>query len=245
MSETKMEQKARQYLLQDKDRNINVLAALQDGLGRVVAAEDRGCLCCVDECIWQIAADDEKTALGFYAQVPAGATMLEVQNTAQIDLLARHFQPRCIETYYNAWYDGDHIDVPDIGAEVRTLGPENAMELARHYHLPGPSAGHLEETAAYLAERMKTGTVFAVYLEGRLAGFAGTHQEGSMGMLTVLPEYRRRGLGLYLEQLSIARSLERGWLPFGQIAHSNEASLALQRSAGMILSERQVCWMDR
>lgn len=245
MAETKMEEVARRYLGKDRDRNINMLAALQDGLAQVVAAEDKGCLCCVDESIWQIAADDEETALRFYAQVPQNATMLEVQDTAQIDLLAQHFQPRCIETYYNAWYDGDHIDVPDIGAEVRTLGPEYAMELARHYYLPGPSAGQVEETAVYLSERMETGTVFGVYLEGELAGFAGTHQEGSMGMLTVLPEYRRRGLGLYLEKLSIARALERGWLPFGQIAHGNEASLALQRSAGMILSERQVCWMDR
>ena len=87
--------------------------------------------------------------------------------------------------------------------------------------------------------------LYGAFLDGKLAGFVGTHDEGSIGALTVVPEFRRRGLGTYLECLAIRKALERGDLPFGQVAPGNGASLALQRSLGMTISREMVCWMDR
>ena len=53
------------YLRRKTDQNINLLAALQGGLAKVVAAEARGCLLCTAGKVWQIAAEDTKTALRF------------------------------------------------------------------------------------------------------------------------------------------------------------------------------------
>ncbi len=241
----KNQEMAQRYLRRKTDRNINLLAALHDGIAEVVAAEEKGCLLCTGRGTWQIAAEDEETALRFYEQVPADTTMLEVQDISQIDVLAARFQPRCVERYYNAWYAQPSVELEDNGAEVRCLTAEDAEPLARYYHLPGPSAGDLKETADYLCARAETGTLYGAYFDGRLAGFVGTHDEGSIGILTVLPEFRRRGLGTYLERLAIQKALERGDLPFGQIAAGNEASLALQRSLGMTIAEELVCWMDK
>ena len=240
-----LRERAQTYLRQKTDQNINLLAALHDGIARVVVAEEKGCLLCTGGDIWQIAAADTETALRFYEQIPADTTMLEVQEVSQVEAIAERFQPRCIEIYHNAWYAEKTIALPDIGVQVRTMTAEDADELARYYHLPGPNAGDLTETANYLRDRASTGTLFGAYLDGKLAGFVGTHDEGSLGVLTVVPEYRRRGLGTYLEQLAISKALERGDLPFGQIAKGNEASLALQRSMGLINSEDMVCWMDK
>ena len=246
MTAMEREAAARRYLLRRKDRNINMLAALQDGLARVAAAEEDGCLLQVAGEIWQLAAENERAALRLYAQLPADVTMLEVQAADQAAALAQRFRPACVEFYRNAWFDGPAAELPPLqGAEVRDLGPEQAGELARYYALPGAAAEALGETEAYLAGRMAVGAVFGLYLSGRLAGFAGHHQEGSIGMLTVLPEYRRQGLGAYLERCAILRILARGWLPFGQVAPDNAASLALQRALGMRVSEETVCWMKR
>ena len=240
-----LREKAQAYLRRKTDQNINLLAALHDGIARVVLAEEKGCLLCTGGNIWQIAAADTETALRFYERIPADTTMLEVQEVSQVETIAAHFQPRCIELYYNAWYAQDSVALPDNGAQVRRLTADDAESLAQYYHLPGPDAGKLEETAAYLRDRASSETLYGAYFDGKLAGFVGTHEEGSIGVLTVLPEFRRRGLGTYLERLAIQKALERGDLPFGQIAQGNEASLALQRSLGMTIAREMVCWMDK
>ena len=167
--------RAQCYLRQKTDQNINLLAALQDGIARVILAEERGCLLCTGGEIWQIAAADAETALRFLDRVPAGTAMLEVQEISQADAVAERFQPRCIEFYHNAWYAGGDIQLPEIGAEARLLTAEDAPVLARYYHLPGADAGKPEETEAYLRSRSGAGTLYGAFLYGNLAGFVGTH----------------------------------------------------------------------
>ena len=236
---------AREYLYHKPNQNINMLASLQAGISEVVIAEEKGCLFCTNQTIWQLAADDEQTALRMYDRIPEGVTMLEVQEAAQFDLIAERFQPRCAETYHNAWYAKERLELPEVGAKMRVMTEADADTLAKYYHLPGPSAGKFEETRAYILERIPSGTVVGAFLDDRLAGFIGTHDEGSIGMLTVVPEFRRRGLATYLEQLAIVRALELGHIPFGQIAKDNHASIALQKSLGMTISDELVCWMDK
>lgn len=51
------------------------------------------------------------------------------------------------------------------------------------------------------------------FLDGVLAGFIGIHEEGSIGMLEVLPAYRRRSLGYALEAGAIRPRTEGGRYP--------------------------------
>ena len=78
---------------------------------------------------------------------------------------------------------------------------------------------------------------------GSLAGFMGEHLEGSMGLLYVFPEFRRRGYATELENAVIAKTLREGYIPFGQIEKNNSASMALQRKLGLAVSDRMICWM--
>lgn len=78
-----------------------------------------------------------------------------------------------------------------------------------------------------------------------LAGFIGEHLEGSMGMLYVFPEFRGKGYGTELERKYIADTMERGFIPFGQVEKNNVISLALQKKLGMTQSENLICWMWR
>lgn len=60
---------------------------------------------------------------------------------------------------------------------------------------------------------MEAGQLWGLFEDGQLAAFIGVHHEGSMGILEVLPEYRRRGLAMALEGWLIRWHLERGWTP--------------------------------
>jgi ribosomal protein S18 acetylase RimI-like enzyme len=86
------------------------------------------------------------------------------------------------------------------------------------------------------------GNLFCGYTKGCLAGFIGQHLEGNMGLLHVLPEFRRRGYAEELEAFMINRITGQGRVPFAHILHDNTPSLALQRKLGLNLSEGFVYW---
>ena len=80
------------------------------------------------------------------------------------------------------------------------------------------------------------------YSDGKLVGFAGLHSEGSMGLLTVLPEYRRRGFAQQIYSALINNQLRKGRIPYAQIYTDNENSLNLQKKLGFVLSEDTIAW---
>jgi tRNA (guanine37-N1)-methyltransferase len=95
----------------------------------------------------------------------------------------------------------------------------------------------------YLLERLRAG-MLGVYVEDGLAGFIGTHTEGTIGLLEILPAYRRRGLAFALEGAMMRRQQALGRVPYAQIKEGNEASLQLHRKLGMeITPEASVLWL--
>lgn len=142
-----------------------------------------------------------------------------------------HGSERCTQWVY------DSAEPPAMPAcEIRPLEMHDAAQAAAHY-------GLLDDAGPYLQARIAAGRMWGVFDGGALAGFIGTHDGGSMGMLEVLPQFRRRGYGLALEQFLIAWHLARGWTPFGHVIDGNEASLRLQKKAGMACAELPTIWL--
>ena len=107
-------------------------------------------------------------------------------------------------------------------------------EKMEHYQMLSP---------AELAEVVRRKSILLGYDRGQLVGFIGEHLEGSMGLLYVFPEYRRKGYGTALQKAFIAKTMERGWTPFGQVEKSNLNSLKLQEKIGMTCSDDLIVWM--
>ena len=76
-----------------------------------------------------------------------------------------------------------------------------------------------------------------------LAGFIGAPDGGSLGMLEVLPPYRRRGYGLVLLLAAVGMAVREGRCAYGQVAEYNAASLALQQKAGMTICPEKIYWL--
>ena len=119
---------------------------------------------------------------------------------------------------------------------VRPATERDLPLLLQHYHLL------IEDD---LQKVVRRGSVILGYEGDRLIGFAGEHLEGSMGLLYVLPEYRRRGFGTALETHLIARTLAQGLIPFGHVVKGNDASVRLQEKLGMTRSDKLFVWMWR
>ena len=185
----------------------------------------------------------------------SGAYMLACTDPAVgLPLLDRHIGPDCgllmvsdhalglaayqrfgfsekLECYQFAYYGEKPAEG---GIAVRTADAGDLAMLLENYHMISP--GELER----IVER---GSVLLGYDAGRPVGFIGEHLEGSMGLLYVFPEYRRRGFGEALQKQMIRRTMEKGFIPFGQVEKRNPASLSLQEKLGMTRSDNLIVWM--
>ena len=137
-----------------------------------------------------------------------------------------------LECYQFAYYG--EKPMTDLRLSVRTADERDLPMLAENYHMIG-----LEE----LSQVVRRKSIMLGYDQEHLVGFIGEHLEGSMGILYVFPEYRRRGFGTALERCLIARTLEKGLIPFGQVEKDNRNSLRLQEKLGMTCSDDLIVWM--
>lgn len=235
MTVEQMEQ-ARAWLERDRVLHANMLEVLRRGSADALVAEEGGVLLHDTGCgAWMLAAEPE-AAPAFLDRVPAGCGLFVGHDMAYFELAqARLGLPEQEVCWSAAYLDRVPLSVPDFGGELRLLDRSWAPWLAAHY-------SHDFGGAAYM-ERAADRGIIGAFVEGRSAGFVGFHDEGSIGMLEVLPAYRRRGLGEVLQRAAIDLALGRGQLPFGQIIDGNDASLALQRKLGMAVSRTTLFWL--
>ena len=64
-------------------------------------------------------------------------------------------------------------------------------------------------------------------------------------VMNVFPEYRCRGLGSALQMHYIVKTMENGYVPFGQVEKGNQESLNLQQKIAMTRSNNLIVWMWR
>ena len=98
-------------------------------------------------------------------------------------------------------------------------------------------------SAEELATIVERKSILLGYHKDELVGFIGEHLEGSMGLLQVFPEYRRNGYAEELEKAYIKHTMEKGYVPFGQVVKDNVASLELQKKLEFEKSENLIMWM--
>lgn len=142
-----------------------------------------------------------------------------------------------LECRQAVWIHKEPLPEAVSPAEIRLVGEDFLPFLMRHYTHADING---EE---YLWERLGAGGFFAAFVGGEPAGFIGMHEEGSMGMLEVLPEYRRKGIAAALETFQANRILARGGVPFAQIELDNKVSFALHRRLGFSISEESLFWL--
>lgn len=178
------------------------------------------------------------------AQTPEGAEAC-FQKIQQCELLVGHelwYQEQAAERFdlseaqlcWQAVWTNP-APPPEPKTQLKLLDSALAPWVYEHYSHP---FGGVE----YMEGAIQRGMLGA-YLDGELAGFVGFHDEGSIGMLEVLPQFQRRGVGLDLLHGAVRLALQQGAIPFGQVFTNNTASLALQKKAGLAVSDDVLFWL--
>ncbi len=213
----------------------DLLAMRQRRLAEAVYEGTEGCV------LWQDGA--------LYSDITDGKRLCEILDTLslpRIEVCAVKSRSAADAMKARSGFTGDNPcsqwvytlpTAPQTGSfDIRILRQEDVPLAAAHYHM-------IDDPADYFRACIEREWIWGLYDEGQLAGFIGLHPEGSMGMLEILPQYRRRGYGYALEAHLIAVHLQRGWTPYCHVVDGNEASLALQRKLGLVKADLPAIWV--
>ncbi len=130
----------------------------------------------------------------------------------------------------------EHITFPEApGSPLGPLSLDDAEYIYEH------SLYQKVTRADYIRERIQAGPSACVRESGKLAAWLMTQDDGSIGVLHVLDEYRGRGYAYDLTVYLIARLREQGRLPFVQVEDTNTKSMNLALKLGF-RKDRRIRW---
>ena len=215
------------YLNQDYYQNYPLIQALERGF-EVVREDESGVLLTDDYPTYALLSTTEP--LKFLNLIPKPEVMFVVGEKAG-SLAQSHFGFDNAMSCHQYYYPFQTIE-SDLVLEQATL--DDLAFIAQHYTLANEDE---------LRETIDAGHLWVMRDMGQILGFIGRHPEGSMGMMEVLPDYRRKGWGERLERALIKIVLAAGELPYGHVVIGNEASARLQEKLGMVRCKEIVTWL--
>lgn len=224
---------------------LDLTEPVRRGAGEVLYASENGALVAVDlgrgtgdgQILFSLWAQDQDTARQLCRRIPCRPQSVTVHEACSLPALEEAFGYRKFNPCWQAGYFAkEPLPEPTLPFALVPLGPEHLDQVYGHYKLTGRD---------YLARRLAAGAMTGAFTaEGNLAGFMGTHEEGTLGLLEVLPGYRRQGVATLLQSHMTNLALQRGQIPYGQIFEGNAPSLALQRSLGFRCARGYLYWPD-
>lgn len=227
--------------VRDPARYLDMTETVRRGEGKILAASPAGALVYVPvddpaDAIYALSAADAKEAERLCALIPPDAPYVTVHESWALPAV----QARCgYRTMNPVWQVGylsqAPLPTPASPFQARPLDLSHLDAVRAHYD-------KLETD--YLLRRLTNGQLFGAFLDETLAGFAGFHAEGTIGLLEVFPPYRRRGAGRLLQTCLTNLELSRGHIPYGQVFDGNAPSLALQRGLGFQISQGPLYWPE-
>lgn len=231
-----MEQIARKYLEKDRLLHIAMLESLRLHEAELLYAGEDGVLIRhISAGLYMFSAASENSAAKMAGLIRDPAVILLHQSCLKDEIMSRFSLKGTMPCHQAAWLKDEPVPAAPSIADLKPLTEADLPIVLHHYHsVDGPE---------YVKERLKAGMLGA-YVNGELAGFIGTHPEGSIGLLEVLPAFRRRGLAMVLESAMMQRQQSLGRVPYAHIKLNNEASVALHKKLGMeVTDEASLCWL--
>ncbi|HEY8444271.1 MAG TPA: GNAT family N-acetyltransferase [Clostridia bacterium] len=225
---------ALKYLNKNRMLNIDMIDSVESNESEVIYAGDNGVLLYVyagDSYLISADYDVEKILV---CAKPDADVFLAHQDF-YIPLIKEQFGLKSEMRCYTAVYTKPNPPEYKIDCEIRQLTLDYLDIVAATY-------SHVNNRE-YLERRIKDNYMFGAFSGGELMGYIGIHDEGAMGMLEVLPEHRRKGIGYALEAYLIGDLLKKGRVPYAHIIEDNFASLSLQKKLGMDIIEDKVTWI--
>lgn len=229
-------QQVMDYLQQDALLHIDMLEAIRRGKADILEASPKGVLLYHTEAeVYMMSAQEQVAAHDMLSRIKH-AQLFVAHQPFYVPLAEKMLGLKgsfaCVQA---AYLKKEPIAIAYEDVQIEQLSARHLTFVQDWY---SKNLG-----TEYLLERLNAGVLYGAYVGGELTGFIGEHSEGSIGMLEILPQYRRRGLGEKLEAYKTNAHLAAGYVPFGQIVVGNTPSLKLQEKLGYTISENTITWV--
>jgi len=153
----------------------------------------------------------------------------------QSDLMSQKTTMLFSKSKLFVWPENQKAEFGDFSLIFKTAGLSDYSWIRSHYDLVSN-----EE----LKEDLEDGRLFIGYWNGQPVGFAGIHPEGSMGLLEILPKYRKQGFGKQMEEYLIQQLVEHHLAACCEVFCDNFVSIALQKKMGLKEVSENCYWIE-
>lgn len=230
------ERAALRFLMRSPLLHADMLSALSLGIAEILSAGEDGVLLNFGSG-YMMSALNSAAADAMLGMISA-TELLDAHHKFYVEAAQKKFGlDNVIECRQASYTEKKPLQGVPSPAEIRPVGEDFLPFVMRHYT-------HADSNGEdYLRGRLGSGDFFGAFVGGKPAGFIGMHEEGSIGLLEVLPEYRRRGIAAALAVFQTNRILAQGRVPFSQIEPGNAASFALHRRLGFEISQESIFWL--
>jgi hypothetical protein len=232
---------ANEMLAKDFLLNVDMLECMRRGSAEILFASNEGVL--IKDCpsnIYMISSNNIELSTYLINMLPDDLDIISVHDKFSFDLLLKkHIFSETMICYNSVYTKKTPIVCAKSSVEIRPLTIEYKDNIINSY-----SKINLVDSN-YIENRLKSNVMFGAFIDNNLCGFIGIHEEGSIGMLEVLPEFKGKGIGSALQITATNHALSLKRYPYGQVVETNIASTALQRKLGFELSKDKVYWLIR
>ncbi|MDD3224872.1 MAG: GNAT family N-acetyltransferase [Clostridium sp.] len=232
---------ANEMLFKNVLLNIDIIESIRRGKCNIIFASARGVLIYDTKSgIYMMSALDIQTAEEIILKIPKDIDIIVTHQNNYCDLLMKKFGLEEEVSCYNVLYKSkEKINVYNDDIDIRRITDKYKEYVKSNYS----SLDKMEK--GYIEKRINEGEMYGAFMDSTLCGFVGSHEEGSIGILEVLPRFRKRGIALKLEAFAINLAIEQGRYPYGQVFQGNEPSLNLQNKLGFEKAKEKTHWLVR
>lgn len=218
--------------------NVDMLQCIKRGSAEIMLVSDRGVLLYDNiSNAYMMNAKDIELAREMISQIPKDAALVVSHQEEYYDLLMDKFTFKDKMICHNSVYTRNALmEVPEDTPEIRPLTKDYIGFIMENYSKKDLC------NFDYIGGRIEAGVLYGAFIDGKLCGFIGSHEEGSIGMLEVLPQFRRRKIATHLIGRAVNEMLKKGLYAYGQIVEGNEPSIILQKGLGFEISREKICW---
>lgn len=228
-----MKQKAINYLNKNILLNIGILEPIRKGCAKIIYAENNGVLIFETESqSYMLSVDTFEIGKKLLDSI-TDCNLIAIHQSFMVNYVEKKYDFLNKLECYQAVYLENEILLENSMLKIKELTYKEKAIINEHYK---------SLTNDELNKLLDKKNILGGYINNRLIGFIGNHLEGSMGILEVFPEFRRKGYAYILESYLIKSMLDKGLVPFAQIEVSNIKSIELHKKLNFDISKESLFW---
>lgn len=232
-------EKVLEFLYKEYLLHVDMIECIKNNEYKIIEYIEGGVLISdKEEALIMLTAFNMETAKALIDKIPKGVEMLVIHQYFYCNYLKERFNVYDEMSCYQSVYTKNKpFNIEESSINVKILNEEYVESIFNNY------SSKNTVDIKYIKERINTNTMLGAFINEKLVGFIGTHEEGSMGILEVLPQYRKNGIGALLQKHATNLALQQSRIPYGQVKVNNEKSIKLQKKLGFELSSEIVYWL--